>query len=312
MLLSNLYGQKQAGCVLTSILAEKLNGLGFQQSLIDECVFHCDDIIFVVYVDDVIFLGPDECKLTNVIKEMKKIGLDIEDQGWPADYVGVTITKHSNGYFKFIQRDLIDSIINDVNIGDAYTKTVPAKASMQLHAFKDSPKFTDCNFNFNYHSVTGKLNYLGQTTHGDILFATTTLPSIHQILGKNMERAILEEAMAHRDHAQIDPGTAKSRSGWIIFYAKSLFGPPNCNPKWHFLPPRLNKLPCQWPSEVAFLLELLDEMKGRNFQVLCTHPIVYCKGFEDNIGALELACLPKLCPWAKHINACYHHFREHG
>ena len=29
------------------------------------------------------------------------------------------------------------------------------------------------------------------------------------------------------------------------------------------------------------------------------------------VGALELARLPKLCPRIKHINVCYHHFREH-
>ena len=120
-------------------MVEKRLSLGFQQSLINECVFYRDDVIFIVYVDDGIFLGPDDHKLTNVIKEIKRTGLDIEDQGHPADYVGVTITKHSNGYFEFTQRALIDSIINDVNIGNAYTKPVPAKTSMQLHACKDSP-----------------------------------------------------------------------------------------------------------------------------------------------------------------------------
>jgi len=39
--------------------------------------------------------------------------------------------------------------------------------------------------------------------------------------------------------------------------------------------------------------------------------VIYCKVFEDNSGALELARLPKLRPCTKHINVCYHHFREH-
>jgi hypothetical protein len=34
------------------------------------------------------------------------------------------------------------------------------------------------------------------------------------------------------------------------------------------------------------------------------------KVFEDNSGALELARLPKLRSRTKHINMCYHHFRE--
>jgi hypothetical protein len=56
---------------------------------------------------------------------------------------------------------------------------------------------------------------------------------------------------------------------------------------------------------------LIQEMKDKGFQVICTKPYIYCKVFENNSGALELAWLPKLCPRTKHINVCYHHFREH-
>jgi hypothetical protein len=58
-------------------------------------------------------------------------------------------------------------------------------------------------------------------------------------------------------------------------------------------------------------MNLLQEMRKRTYQVICTKPHVYCKVFEDNSGALELARLPKLRPRTKHINVCYHHFREH-
>jgi hypothetical protein len=52
-------------------------------------------------------------------------------------------------------------------------------------------------------------------------------------------------------------------------------------------------------------------MRERKHKVICDKPIVYCKVFEDNSGALELARMPKLRPRTKHINVCYHHFREH-
>jgi hypothetical protein len=55
---------------------------------------------------------------------------------------------------------------------------------------------------------------------------------------------------------------------------------------------------------------LVQEICKKGFQVICTKPYIYCK-VEDNCGALELARLPKLCPRTKHINLCYHHFREH-
>ena len=38
---------------------------------------------------------------------------------------------------------------------------------------------------------------------------------------------------------------------------------------------------------------------------------VYCKCFEDNTSALELATVLKLRPRTKHINIVYHHFQEH-
>jgi hypothetical protein len=63
--------------------------------------------------------------------------------------------------------------------------------------------------------------------------------------------------------------------------------------------------------DIIPIMGLLQEMRERGFKVLCTDPFVYCKVFEDNSGALELARLPKLRPRTKHINVCYHHFREH-
>jgi hypothetical protein len=63
--------------------------------------------------------------------------------------------------------------------------------------------------------------------------------------------------------------------------------------------------------DVIPVMGLPQEMREQDFKVLCTEPYVYCKVFEDNSGALELARLPKLCLRTKHINVCYHHFCEH-
>ena len=62
--------------------------------------------------------------------------------------------------------------------------------------------------------------------------------------------------------------------------------------------------------DVLPTMALVSEMKERKFHVICTEPYVYCKSFEDNSGALELARLPKLRPQSKHININYHHFCE--
>ncbi len=113
--------------------------------------------------------------------------------------------------------------------------------------------------------------------------------------------------------ASVDYSTAKSRSGWIIFYA-------GCPVSW------ASKLQSQVSlstteakciavsqslRDVIPIMNLLQEMREQDYQVICTKPHVYCKVFEDDSGALELARLPKLRPRTKHINVCYHHFCEH-
>ena len=52
-------------------------------------------------------------------------------------------------------------------------------------------------------------------------------------------------------------------------------------------------------------------MKERNIVAVNSVPNVYCKDFEDNSGALELAKAPRMRPRTKYINIVYHHFREH-
>ncbi len=75
-------------------------------------------------------------QLLQAIKEIKGLGLKINDQGHSADYVGVSIKKHHDGFYEFIQSALIFSIIDDLVTSDSETKAIPAKVSLQPHAFK--------------------------------------------------------------------------------------------------------------------------------------------------------------------------------
>ena len=116
----------------------------------------------------------------------------------------------------------------------------------------------------------------------------------------------------NREFAETDPSTAKSRSGWIVFYS----GCPVIFASCIQSQVALSTTEAEYISlsmslrDVIPIMMLLEEMKKKGFKVICTNPHVYCKVFEDNSGALELARLPKLRPRTKHINCCYHHFRE--
>ncbi|KAL7456600.1 hypothetical protein ACHAXS_000385 [Conticribra weissflogii] len=78
-LISNLYGKKQAG---------KLLKRGYTQSFIDECVFYKGSVIFILNVGDGIFLGLTDLELSQSVKTLQQVGMDIEDQVNPSNYVG--------------------------------------------------------------------------------------------------------------------------------------------------------------------------------------------------------------------------------
>jgi hypothetical protein len=171
-LLANIYGQKRAGRVWNSYLITKLPEINFKQSLIDDCIIYWDNVIFIVYIDNGIFLGPSDQQLHDIINELRNLKLSIEDEGHPADYVGVSIKKLKNGVIELTQQALIDSIISDLALGNSKVKAVPAKVSKILHVHLDKPPFSS---NFGYRLVISKLNYLAQTTRPDIVYVTHQL-----------------------------------------------------------------------------------------------------------------------------------------
>ena len=62
--------------------------------------------------------------------------------------------------------------------------------------------------------------------------------------------------------------------------------------------------------EVIALMHLMEELRSNVINLIEQKPIIKCKVFEDNLGAIELAKLPKLRPRTKHIAIQYHHFRS--
>ena len=52
--------------------------------------------------------------------------------------------------------------------------------------------------------------------------------------------------------------------------------------------------------EVVPIINLLEELKSKNIDTVSRALTVFCKVFEDNLGALELAKYPKMTPRTKH------------
>ena len=257
--------------------------------------------------------------------------------------MGVNISKSKDGIYKFTQPVLIDTIINDVGLGDkAAEKKIPINAQRLLHHHLNSEEHDSTIFN--YRSVIGKLNYLAQVSRPDILYAVHQCARFSHNPRKEHTEAVIYlarylkgtkevgfkfkpdasksfEVYADADYCgnwtkefcETDPSTAKSRSGWIIFYA-------GCPITWASKMQTHVATSTTMAEYIALssalrdlipLMELMDEIKERGHEIVSSEPKVYCKAFEDNTGSLEIARLPKMRPRTKAINAVYHHFREH-
>ena len=167
--------------VWANFLAENLFEIGFKRSNIDKCVFYPGNLVFLVYVDDGIFVSLYNTSIDSAIKELMDSELKLEDQGHPADYLGVNTKNQGDGLYVFTQPTLTQQIIEDVCLGSRITpKPILICAQILLHHHLDYPPHDERKFQ--YQSVIGKLKYLAQCTWPDIVYAMhqcTQYPQIH-------------------------------------------------------------------------------------------------------------------------------------
>ena len=166
----NTYRQKQAGRVWNKHLCAKLEKLGFKKSIIDECVFYKEDMIYVLYTDDIILAGPSEQQIQATIKQMQETGLQLAIEGDLEDFLGINIYRTSRGAIHLTKPHLINSILQDLRLkkGESKSKDMPMKSSTILNKIKDSPEF---DRSFNYQSVIGKMNYLEKESRSELAYA---------------------------------------------------------------------------------------------------------------------------------------------
>ena len=133
-LLWNVYGQKQSGKVLDDFLSDNLFKIGFERSNIDERIFYCGNLVLLVYIDDTILVSLDGTSIDNEIKELMVSKLNLEDQGHPANSVGVNIKNQGDESYEFMQPALTQQIIEDVSIGPRSAKKhIPICVPILLH-----------------------------------------------------------------------------------------------------------------------------------------------------------------------------------
>ncbi len=336
-LIRNLYGQKQAGRVWYQHLVRGLEKIGFTRSKIDECVFYYNKSVLLVYVDDSILMGPDEQEL----KYLTKKKFEIEEEGDIGDYLGIQIQRKDDGSMVLTQPQLIRSILEDLGLQAANVKgrTTPALKTVLIH--KDGGGKPHDN-SFHYRSVIGKLNFLKKSTRLEIAYAVhqcacfcsapkqshaEAVKRIGRYLQSTQDKGLVIDPSGNnftcyvdashagdwkQEAAIDDPTTARSRTGYVITYAQ-------CPIVWGSklqTEITLSTTEAEYIAlstsarEIIPLLSLAQEAATFGVINKVETPIIRCKIFEDNEGAVEMANVPKMRPRTKHLNIKYHFFRQ--
>ena len=347
-LLKNIYGTRQAGRIWNKHIHAGLIERGFRQSTVDHCVYYKGKVVFLLYVDDGIFIGPDPAEIDRFIASLKHdpkctTSYDITDEGNLSDYLGVKVDYLEGGRMSLSQPHLIQQILNDLGFKDnTKSKRTPAPATKILHRDVNG---TDFDEPWSYRSVIGKLNFLEKSTRGDLSYAVhqcarfsicpkqshaEAVRHIGRYLIGTKDKGIILDPKGNSfdcyvdadfcgnwnpDTAEGDSSTSKSRSGYVIKYA-------GCPIVWQSklqTETALSTTEAEYialstaPREVISLMALLKEAMHRDHGIpnVTVTPKIHCKVFEDNSGALAMAQVPKMRPRTKHLNVKYHHFRDH-
>jgi histone deacetylase 1/2 len=273
-----------------------------------------------------------------LLKSKFKLG----EEGDLCDYLGIKIMRRSDGIIVLTQPQLIASILQDLSLQapNAKGRSTPALSSVLLKEDREGAPFDE---SFHYRSVIDKLNYLEKSTRPELAYAVhqcarfcTEPRRSHAEAVKRIGRYLLatkgqgiilqpqqgtfdcwvdasHAGEWNKSHAQNDPSTAKSRTGYVIMFA-------GCPLVWASklqTEIALSSTEAEYIAlstatrEIIPLIAFLKEAKERGVPVDVQDAAIHCKIFEDNSGAIEMAKVPKMRPRTKHLNIKYHFFRQH-
>jgi hypothetical protein len=113
----HLWATKQAGRVWNQHLHKGLTKLGYVLSKIDSSMYYKEKFVFMLYVDDEIFVGPVKSeKIKTLITGLKR-DFNIIDGGNLREYLRVLVEKLPDGRYKLSQQHLIKLILSDLWFG---------------------------------------------------------------------------------------------------------------------------------------------------------------------------------------------------
>jgi hypothetical protein len=144
---------------------------GWAKSEINGCLYTKQEIILVVYVDDIILISPYKTLIQKEIKSLQE-EYDLMDDGELQDYLGIRFERRNDGSLKLTQPRMIERVLKIVGLDENNGKTKLYDTPASEHKILDNdPDGKGQLQEWNYRSAVGCLSYLQSMIRPDITMA---------------------------------------------------------------------------------------------------------------------------------------------
>ena len=339
----SLYGLKDAPKLWADWLSGALEDLGMTPSTHDPGIFYGKGMAIAVYVDDLLFYGPDEEEMEKLVTALQTRGFKLkrekggDDKAY--DFLGISVHE-SETEVKLTQFGLIKKFLATVGMTDCNAKATPCSKT-PLATNKNGPRHND---KWEYASAVGQLMYLAGNAYPEIQFAVHQCARFTHCPRQSHSQAI--KRIAHylkgildnkqgltftktdyldlncyvdADFAGLwsykddqDPVCVKSRTGYVM----TLGG---CPIHWTSKLQQEISLSTTESEYIALAQAMRELLPMRRLYEELLEALNIEKGpvtikstiFEDNNGAISTATMPKMTPRTKHIATKYHFVKQY-
>jgi transposase InsO family protein len=172
-LMRSLYGLKQASRVWNLQLHEYLVKIGFERSSADTCLYvnHQIGVIIAIWVDDLVIAGKDSRNIAKVKKQLAG-AFKMKDLGELTHFLGMRVTKTSNGSITIDQRTYVWDILARFGMEDSKAVSTPLATGTRLTKSEDN---SVNDIQPMYQAMVGSLMYAMLCTRPDIAYAVQQL-----------------------------------------------------------------------------------------------------------------------------------------
>lgn len=170
-LIRSIYGLKQSANVWNEAFTTYLQAMGFICQNVDQCLYKAQvkggvdsetTVFIMIYVDDVIICCQNQETINDVIQKIKD-KFEINNLGNISHFLGMKVTRDSDGNFYISQEQFIQKIVQAAKQEDAKTSAFPLDPGYYKANHEDLlPN------NHTYQQLIGMLLYLSIHTRPDI------------------------------------------------------------------------------------------------------------------------------------------------